>query len=95
VAVVDDERRLVGFFTDGDLRRLIERTSHPASCRLGEVMTANPRFARLGDYVVDAAKLMRRHRIDELPVVDGERRCVGLIDIQDLFAAGFSVFDVD
>lgn len=95
VAVVDGDGRLVGFFTDGDLRRLIEQTANPVACRIAEVMTAEPRFARVGDYVVEAGKLMRRHKIDELPVVDDEHRCAGMIDIQDLFAAGFSVFDVD
>lgn len=95
VAVVDKDGRLTGFFTDGDLRRLIERTANPASCRLADVMTRNPKSARVGEYVVDAAKRMRAGRIDELPVVDDAGRCVGMIDIQDLFTAGFSVFDAD
>lgn len=95
VAVLDAGGRLVGFFTDGDLRRLIERQSNPVACKLADVMTRNPRTARVGEYVVDAAKRMRAGRIDELPVVDDGGRCVGMIDIQDLFTAGFSVFDAD
>ena len=41
----------------------------------------------------DAIGLMQRHRIDEIPVVDADHRVVGVIDIQDLLAKGFSVFD--
>lgn len=95
VAVIDADGKLTGFFTDGDLRRLIEREERPVSCRLADVMTRNPKSARVGEYVVDAAKRMRAGRIDELPVVDDAGRCVGMIDIQDLFTAGFSVFDAD
>lgn len=93
VAIVDAAGKLAGFFTDGDLRRLIETTTSPAACKLADVMTRNPRSATVGEYVVDAAKRMREHRIDELPVVDADGVCVGMIDIQDLFTAGFSTFD--
>jgi arabinose-5-phosphate isomerase len=93
VAVVDDKRKLVGFFTDGDLRRLIGAQEHPAAARLIDVMTRDPKYVRENDYVVAAAKVMRKYGIDELPVVDNEHRCVGMLDIQDLLAAGFTVFD--
>ena len=93
VAVTDAERRLVGFFTDGDLRRLIETHDDPGRAKLADVMTRAPKFTTPGEYVVNAAKIMRKHGIDELPVVDDEQRVVGMIDIQDLLAAGFSVFD--
>ncbi|UCG31572.1 MAG: KpsF/GutQ family sugar-phosphate isomerase [Phycisphaerales bacterium] len=93
VAVVDERGHLVGFFTDGDLRRLIDVRDRPADARIADVMTRNPKSARRDDYVVDAAKIMREYRIDELPVVDEAGACVGMIDIQDLISAGFSVFD--
>ena len=93
VAVVDKRGHLVGFFTDGDLRRLIDVRDRPADAHIADVMTRNPKSARRDDYVVDAAKIMREYRIDELPVVDEAGACVGMIDIQDLISAGFSVFD--
>jgi arabinose-5-phosphate isomerase len=93
VAVVDSDTRLIGFFTDGDLRRLVDVRDRPAEASIEQVMTRNPKSARQDDYVVEAAKIMRENRIDELPVVDDGGRCVGMIDIQDLIAAGFSVFD--
>lgn len=93
VAVVDAGGKLVGFFTDGDLRRHIDASGRPGDIPIEKVMTTSPKQAHSDDYVVDAAKIMREFRIDELPVVDKEGLCVGMIDIQDLIAAGFSVFD--
>lgn len=91
-AVVDDAGRLIGFFTDGDLRRL-HREGKPLDIRMGQVMTRNPKVARETDLVADALRTMQRYKIDELPAVDGEGRLTGLIDIQDLVACGFSTFD--
>ena len=93
VAVIEPGGKLVGFFTDGDLRRQIDSAERPAEIQINRVMTTRPKFARDDDYVVNAAKTMREFRIDELPVVDEKGLCVGMIDIQDLIAAGFSVFD--
>jgi arabinose-5-phosphate isomerase len=92
-AVVDEDRRLVGFFTHGDLFRLIQQTNHPADRPIREVMTQSPKYARVDDRVADALVVMRRHLIDELPVVDENHRIAGLLDIQDLLGQGFSVFD--
>lgn len=91
-AVVDEAGKLVGFFTDGDMRRF-HVANHPLDTPLGEVMTRTPKFARVDDYVAAALRLMQPHRIDELPVVDADHKLVGLIDIQDLVACGFSAFD--
>jgi len=91
-AVVDGAGRLIGFFTDGDLRRL-HREGKPLDIRMGQVMTRNPKVARETDLVADALRTMQRYKIDELPAVDAEGRLTGLIDIQDLVACGFSTFD--
>jgi arabinose-5-phosphate isomerase len=92
-AVVDDDGKLVGIFTHGDLSRLLGEPEHPASRRLRDVMTGQPRFVRQGDRVVEALRVMQPLRIDELPVVDSDHRVVGMIDVQDLLAEGFSSFD--
>jgi arabinose-5-phosphate isomerase len=89
---VDADGKLVGFFTDGDLRRL-HCTGKPLDIRMGEVMTKDPKFARDCDLVGDALRTMQRYKIDELPAVDAEHHLTGLIDIQDLVARGFSTFD--
>ncbi len=90
--VVDADGALIGFFTDGDLRRL-HREGRPLDIRMSEVMTAAPKFAHSDDLVADALRTMQRHKIDELPAVDATGMLVGLIDIQDLMACGFSAFD--
>jgi arabinose-5-phosphate isomerase len=92
-AVVDDDGRLVGIFTHGDLSRLLDEPEHPALRRLGDVMTANPKTVHCEARVVDALRVMQPHRIDEVLVVDDEHKVVGLVDIQDLLAEGFSLFD--
>jgi arabinose-5-phosphate isomerase len=92
-AVVDPAGTLVGFFTHGDLFRLLPGGIDPAHTRIADVMTRSPKTARDTDSVAAALGVMQQHRIDELPVVDAAGRLVGLIDIQDLIAKGFSAFD--
>jgi len=95
-SVVDAAGRLVGFFTHGDLFRLTLSAggfAGTADRPVSDVMIRSPKRVRVDDRVADALALMRRHRIDELPVVDEEDRVAGLLDVQDLIAHGFSVFD--
>jgi len=92
-AVLDEAGKLVGIVTQGDFFRLFESREQAAKISLVDVMTANPKRVHQGDLVQHALGLMRQHRIDEMPVVDDEGRLVGMIDVQDLIAKGFSVFD--
>lgn len=92
-AVVDAAGKLIGIFTQGDFLRLFSTEEGLRNRPVGEVMTRSPKFVGQDERVVDALRLMRNHAIDELPVVDDEHRLVGMIDIQDLVARGFSVFD--
>jgi arabinose-5-phosphate isomerase len=85
--VVDGKGKLVGVFTDGDLRRLVERHQVDFRARVTEVMTRNPRTVRPEARVSDAARVLRSAAIDQVPVVDGQGRPVGLLDVQDLLAA--------
>ncbi len=86
--VVDARRRLVGIFTDGDLRRHLGHD--PALLRrpVRAVMTRRPKSVSPDLLAVEALKLLRAHRIDEMPVVDARGRPVGLLDVQDLLKAG-------
>lgn len=92
-SIVNTEGHLVGFFTDGDLRRLVAKTDQPGTCQLREAMTTAPKTVTRGDRVSQTLEIMRRYKIDELPVVDEHHHVIGMIDIQDLLAAGFSLFD--
>ena len=93
VLVVDDDGTLEGIFSDGDLRRLIvDHADTAMSQTVGGVMTRDPKRVRADALAADAMALMRRHRIDELPVVDEAGRVVGLIDVQDLVV--LKLFDV-
>jgi len=84
-SVVDRDGRLVGFFTDGDLRRLIEPgLQNPKERRIDEVMTRNPRTIRADTFALEALALMHKFEVDQLPVVDAENRLLGLLDVQDL-----------
>jgi arabinose-5-phosphate isomerase len=84
--VIDRRGRLVGIFTDGDLRRLAESHSLDLTQRIASVMARRPRCIGPEELVLSAAALMRELRVDQLPVVDGDGRAVGLLDVQDLLA---------
>ncbi len=84
VCVLDAAKRLVGIFTDGDLRRHLDAGHAFLDRPIGEVMTPNPKVVRKGSLVTEAYKTLKDFRIDEIPVVDAKGKFVGLIDVQDL-----------
>jgi arabinose-5-phosphate isomerase len=92
VCVVDDAGRLAGIITDGDLRRAIEQTSHESLAKLtcDDFMTAKPVVATPELLAYDALRLMedRPSQIAVLPVVDADRKCVGLLRLHDVVRSG-------
>ncbi|HEX9780110.1 MAG TPA: KpsF/GutQ family sugar-phosphate isomerase [bacterium] len=88
-SVVDERGRLVGIFTDGDLRRHIDSSVDLAGRAVGEVMTARPKTIEPDRLAEEALRVLREYKIDELVVVDRRGRPVGLLDVQDLLKAGF------
>ena len=86
--VVNKGGRLVGIFTDGDLRRRLGRDVQLLKRKVKTVMTTNPLVVKDDDLASGALKILERKKIDEVPVVDGKYRPVGILDIQDLIAAG-------
>lgn len=86
--VVDSRRRLVGIFTDGDLRRHLELDPRLVDRMVAEVMTRRPTTVRQDQLAVEALRILQEKRIDEVPVVDAQRRVVGMLDVQDLLKAG-------
>jgi arabinose-5-phosphate isomerase len=91
VVVLDPDGQLLGIITDGDLRRAIQRLgASVADSRAETVMTVDPVVVGPDELAYNALHLMedRPSQISALPVVDGERRCVGLVRVHDLVRAG-------
>ncbi|HRD96808.1 MAG: KpsF/GutQ family sugar-phosphate isomerase [Rubrivivax sp.] len=86
-AVADAAGRPIGIFTDGDLRRLIERGGDLRTLQAQQVMHRSPRLVRAGDLAVEAAGLMEQHRITSVLVVDEEGLLVGALNSNDLMRA--------
>lgn len=83
--VVDAKGVLVGIFTDGDLRRRIEqRGAVDRDEPIERYMTADPKSVRADQLLEEAERVLRAHRVDQIPVLDDERRPVGLLDVQDI-----------
>jgi arabinose-5-phosphate isomerase len=80
--------KLLGVFTDGDLRRVLDRTLDLAGVRMRDVMTTNPKSVQPGMLAAEAVHLMETHRITALPVVDGNHVVVGALNVHDLLRAG-------
>lgn len=85
--VIDKKGKLVGIFTDGDLRRHLEGDVDILNKKVKNVMTKNPERIQKDKLAVDAFSLLQERKIDELPVVDQKGKSVGLLDIQDLLKA--------
>jgi arabinose-5-phosphate isomerase len=84
--VVDDDGRLVGVITDGDLRRLVEAGGETAlDSRASDWMTSEPVCVRADALATEALRLMEESRITSLPAVDAEHRPEGVVHLHDLW----------
>lgn len=86
-AIVDEENRPVGVFTDGDLRRLIEKGGEIRQAKIRDVMHANPRTIARDALAVEAAKLMEQQKITSVFVVDEAGKLCGALNANDLMRA--------
>lgn len=86
-AVVDDDFHPIGVFTDGDLRRLLEKGQNVNDFIIADVMHINPRTIKQDQLAVDAVQLMEDNRINQLLVVDAKGILVGALHIHDLTKA--------
>jgi arabinose-5-phosphate isomerase len=87
-AIVDADDRLIGLYTDGDLRRTLDDARIDVRATpIASVMTRNPKVIDADALAVEAAQLMEAHKINALIVVDKERRVVGALNIHDLLRA--------
>ncbi len=87
-AVVDGEGRVAGIFTDGDLRRAVDRKIDLHATSLAELMTRDCTTVRPGMLAAEALALMQRKKINGLLIVDEDNRPVGALGMHDLLRAG-------
>jgi arabinose-5-phosphate isomerase len=82
--VVDARGGVIGIFTDGDLRRYIPTHANLLQLRVSKVMSRDPITVSTGQLAIDVLRIYEAHNIDDLLVVDANKRLVGAVDIQDL-----------
>jgi len=87
-SIIDKKGKLVGIFTDGDLRRHLEEGINLADRKVKEVMTKSPITITKDRLAAEAFTILQEKKIDEIPVVDNRNRPIGLLDVQDLLKAG-------
>jgi arabinose-5-phosphate isomerase len=88
VTIVDEENRLKGIITDGDLRRMLEKGVDVYHESIDAVMTRNPKWIDSREMAVNALQFMSDHRITSMPVLDENETVVGSVLMQDIFKAG-------
>jgi arabinose-5-phosphate isomerase len=86
-AVLDAAGRVTGIFTDGDLRRAVERVDNIKSARITDIMTRNPRTIGAEKLAVEAVEVMERHKMNQMLVVSAEGKLTGALNMHDLFRA--------
>lgn len=87
-AVVDAANKLIGIFTDGDLRRVLAQTVNIHTTQLADFMTINCKTGLPHMLAAEALELMQRHKINALLILDQEQQLVGAINMHDLLRAG-------
>lgn len=87
-AIVDAGGRMLGVFTDGDLRRALDRAADLHATRMDEVMTRNAKTIHANALAAEAVHLMETHRITSLVVVGADDVVVGALNVHDLLRAG-------
>jgi arabinose-5-phosphate isomerase len=88
MCVVTDGTRMLGVFTDGDLRRVLDRQADVHTTPMREVMTSPGKSVAPTELAAEAAHLMEKYRITALPVVDATGVLVGALNVHDLLRAG-------
>lgn len=86
-AIVDAANRVLGIYTDGDLRRTLEKRLDFAATPVREVMSCQPRCVSPDALAAEAVELMERHNISQMLVVEGNQQLVGALNMHDLLRA--------
>lgn len=86
--ILDSDNTLAGIFTDGDLRRALDRGLDTRNAIIDEVMTIGGKSARPEMLAAEALKIMQDFKINSLPVVDAQQQAIGALNMHDLLRAG-------
>jgi len=86
-SVIDAEEHVVGIFTDGDLRRTLQKGVPVEGTLVSSVMSRGPRTITGEKLAVEAVQIMEEHKVNQLLVVDEQQRLVGALNMHDLFRA--------
>lgn len=89
-AIIDRQKKLVGVYTDGDLRRTLNQGIDVHATKIKDVMTKNCIIAHAGILAAEALRVMEMHKITTLTIVDKHNYLVGVVHMHDLLAAGLS-----
>jgi arabinose-5-phosphate isomerase len=86
-AILDDSERVIGIFTDGDLRRTLEKGGDLRTTGIKDVMRPGPRTIGPERLAAEAVEIMERYKVNQLLVVDDKKRLLGALNMHDLFRA--------
>lgn len=86
--VVDDDNHLVGVFTDGDLRRLLDKETNLQNIRMRDVMVTDCQVTQPQQLATKTLQQMQANRISALPVIDDDNEVIGALNMHDLLNAG-------
>jgi arabinose-5-phosphate isomerase len=86
-AVLDAQGRVIGIFTDGDLRRSLEKGVDLRTARIADIMTHGPRSIGPDKLAAEAVEIMERFKVNQLLVVDPDQKLLGALNMHDLFRA--------
>lgn len=86
-AVVDDDQKLLGIITDGDIRRAMEKEMDFNSIKAADIMTVTTKLVHKGDFAVEALNMMQQNSISQVVVLDGQK-VVGFVHLHDLLKEG-------
>ncbi|KPA16382.1 KpsF/GutQ family protein [Candidatus Magnetomorum sp. HK-1] len=92
VIVIDDDHKLVGIITDGDIRRMIAEHENIMALPIQSVMIQNPRTLQPDQSAVIALNLMEKHQITVLPIVDKDLKIQGILHLHDILGKGEFAF---
>jgi len=86
-AIVDDAQRVLGIYTDGDLRRTLEKRLDFTTTPVNSVMSRNPRTIAPDALAAEVVQIMEQHNINQMLVVDADNKLVGALNVHDLLRA--------
>jgi arabinose-5-phosphate isomerase len=88
VSIVDDDGKIAGFFTDGDLRRYLPSDGKLLKKSITSVMTKSPKVVMSDILAIEAAEVLKKYNIDNIPVINDDREPIGILDQGDLLSEG-------